>query len=282
MTTPAPAAGKPALSPLPPASGRAGLAGVLRSEWTKIRSIRSTYWTLFALLVVGIGLGAAISAATASHYSNVHASGGMINFDATRRSQTAFTELGSLVLMVLGAMTITGEYGTGMIRTSLTTMPRRGTVYAAKALVFAAAALVVSLVTSFIAFFLGQAIMHSTGQAATLSQTNVARAVIGCAVYVVVIGLISYAIGAILRRTAGAIATMVGILFVLPLIVNVLPQNWGNDIIRWLPDTAGDAILSTINNQPNEFSAWGQLGVTAAYTAVLLLLGAWIFRRRDA
>jgi ABC-2 type transport system permease protein len=272
----------PSLTPLPPAHGRAGLRGALASEWTKIRSVRSTYWTLFALLVVGIGLGAAVSAATAAHYQDLVKGGGHIMFDATRRSQTAFTELGALTLMVLGAMTITGEYGTGMIRTSLTTMPRRGTVYAAKALVFAAVALVVSIVTSFIAFFLGQALLHSTGHAATLSQPNVLRAVIGCALYVLVIGLISYAFGAIIRRTAGAIATMVGVLFVAPLIVDVLPTDWSNDIIRWLPNTAGDAVMSTLVTQPNEFSAWGQLGVTAGYAVLLLIIGAFLFKKRDA
>jgi ABC-2 type transport system permease protein len=272
----------PVLSALPPASGRAGLRGVLASEWTKIRSVRSTYWTLFALLVVGIGLGAVISAATASHFTHL-GHGASLGFDATRRSQTAFTELGALVLMVLGAMTITGEYGTGMIRTSLTTMPRRGAVYAAKVIVFAVVALVVSIVTSFLAFFVGQALMHSTGRAATLSQPNVLRAIVGCALYVVVIGLISYAFGAIIRRTAGAIATMVGVLFILPIIVDVLPGNWSQDIVRWLPNSAADAILSTAGSgDPNMFSAWGQLAVTAGYAVILLLVGVILFRKRDA
>src|SRR5215472_17182695 len=154
MATVTTAARMTGLTPLPPAHGKAGLGGTLASEWTKIRSVRSTYWTLFALLVVGIGLGAAVSAATASHFTHLD-HGVPFGFDATRRSQTAFTELGALVLMVLGAMTITGEYATGMIRTSLTTMPRRGTVYAAKLVVFAFVALVVSIVTSFLAFFVG-------------------------------------------------------------------------------------------------------------------------------
>ena len=269
-------------SPLPSASGRAGLRGVLASEWTKIRSVRSTYWTLLALLVVGIGLGAVVAAATASHFTHL-GHGAPAGFDATRRSQTAFTQLGALVLMVLGAMTITGEYATGMIRTSLTTMPRRGTVYAAKLVVFAVMALAVSVVTSFLAFFVGQALMHSTGHAATLTQPNVLRAIVGCALYVVVIGLISYAFGTIIRRTAGAIATMVGILFILPIIVDVLPSNWSQDISRWLPNSAADAILTTgSSGDPNLFPAWGQLAVTAGYAVILLVIGAIMFRKRDA
>ncbi len=278
VMTPAPTAG---LSPLPPTSGKAGLRGTLASEWTKIRSVRSTYWTLLALIVVGVGLGALISWAGATHGTHL-GHGAALGFDATRRSQTALTELGSLVLMVLGAMTITAEYSTGMIRTSLTTMPRRGSVFAAKLIVFTAAALVVSLVTSFIAFFVGQALMHSTGYAATITGPNVLRAVIGCALYVVVIGIMSYAFGTIIRHTAGTIATMVGVLFILPLVTEVLPNDWINDITRWLPNTAADAVLSTNGVGPNEFSAWPQLAVTVGYAVILLIIGAFLFRKRDA
>ncbi|HWG02579.1 MAG TPA: ABC transporter permease subunit [Trebonia sp.] len=265
---------------LPSATGRAGLAGAVRSEWTKIRSVRSTYWTLGALIVVGIGLGAAICAATASNFSQP---GNHFLFDATARSQTAFVELGQLVLMVLGALVITAEYSTGMIRTSLTSQPRRGTVYLGKGIVFTAMALVVSLVTSFIAFFVGQALLHSTGHAATLSDPNVMRAVVGSALYVGVIGLMAFAFGAIIRHTAGTIAAMVGILFILPLIVDVLPASWNDDINKWLPSSAGEALLSTIGRPgSNLYSAWPQFAITAAYTVILLIVGAVMFRKRDA
>jgi ABC-type transport system involved in multi-copper enzyme maturation permease subunit len=279
LTTLAPTAG---LSPLPPESGKAGLRGTLASEWTKLRSVRSTYWSLLALIVVGVGLGALISWATDNHITHL-GHGAPLGFDAAQRSQTAFTELGSLVLMVLGAMVITAEYSTGMIRTSLSTMPRRGSVFTAKLIVFTAVALIVSLITSFIAFFVGQALMHSTGEAATISGPNVLRAVIGCALYVVVIGIMSYAFGTIIRHTAGTIATMVGVLFILPLITQVLPTNWINDVTRWLPTSATDAILSTNGGtQPNEFPAWGQLAVTVGYAVILLIIGAFLFRKRDA
>jgi ABC-2 type transport system permease protein len=268
------------LAALPPASGRAGLSGAVRSEWTKIRSVRSTYWTMAALVIVGIGLGAAICAATASNWSHP---GGHFFFDATQRSQTAFVDLGQLVLMVLGALVITAEYSTGMIRTSLTSQPRRGTVYLAKGTVFTAVALVVALVTSFLAFFLGQALLHSTGHSATLSDPNVLRAVVGSALYVAVIGLMAFAFGAIIRHTAGTIATMVAVLFILPLIVDVLPASWSIDITKWLPNSAGDALLRTVS-QPgsNLFSAWPQFAITAAYTVLLLIIGAILFRKRDA
>jgi ABC-2 type transport system permease protein len=280
VTTSAPAAG---LSPLPPASGRAGLAGTLASEWTKIRSVRSTYWTLLALVVVGVGLGALISWATDNHITHL-GHGAPLGFDATRRSQTAFTELGSLVLMVLGAMVITAEYSTGMIRTSLTAMPRRGVVYAAKALVFAAVTLTVSLVTSFASFFVGQAILASKHLNTTLAQPGVLRAVLMTAAVVAVFGLFAYGVGAFIRHSAGAITAMLGVIFVIPLLAQALPASWYEDIERWLP---GGSALSPIvtSAAPHShylFSAWGELAVFCGYAVVMLALGAWSFIRRDA
>src|ERR1019366_1410230 len=137
------------LASLPPASGRAGLRGAIASEFTKIRSVRSTYWTLAALLIVSIGIGAAIAAGSASDLNSN--TGNKAGFDATQVSLFAFFELGQLIIAVIGAMAITAEYSTGMVRTSLTALPRRGVVYAAKVIVLTGVTLVVSLVTSFIA-----------------------------------------------------------------------------------------------------------------------------------
>src|ERR1035441_6486287 len=154
------------LSSLPPATGRAGLRGAIASEFTKIRSVRSTYWTLAALLVVSIGIGAAITGGTAASFS--HNPANKAGFDATQSSLIAFFEIGQLIIAVIAALAITAEYSTGMIRTSLTAQPRRGTVYAAKAIVLTSLTLIVSLVTSFIAFFVGQALLSSSGVSASL------------------------------------------------------------------------------------------------------------------
>ena len=138
---------------LPPARGRSGLAGAIRSELTKIRSTRSTYWTLLALVIVTVGLGALVSFGAAQHPGDTGP-----GFDATQRSLGGLY-LSQLIIVVLGALTITSEYSTGMIRTSLTAQPRRGTLFAAKAIVFAAVSLATGLVVSFLSFFVGQAIM---------------------------------------------------------------------------------------------------------------------------
>jgi len=269
-------------SSLPAATGRSGLRGTLVSEWTKIRSVRSTYWTLLVLLAVSIGLGAAISAATAAHWNQM-APSDQATFDPTQASLAGLFFLGQLVIVVLGALVLTAEYSTGMIRTSLWAMPRRSVVYAAKVLVFAGVSLVVTLISSFVAFFLGQALLTSTHHQAALSGPGVMRAVIGSALYVSLCGLFAFAVGSLLRHTAGAITTVIGILFVLPIIAHVLPNSWYHTVERWLPSSAGNTISTTVGTPDHYlFSAWGEMIVFAAYVAVLILLGATWFRTRDA
>ena len=270
---------------LPAPSGRAGFGGTLRSEFTKIRSVRSTYWTLLMLLAVSVGIGAAISAVVAGSWSqppppppappDIH--------DATQVSIAALLILGQLVIVVLGALVLTAEYSTGMIRTSLIAMPRRIVIYVAKAVAFAAVALAVSLATAFTAFFLGQSLLARTHYSATLAGHDVLRAVIGIALYITLCGLFAFAAAAIIRNTAATITAMIGLLFVIPVLVNLLPHSWGDDLVRWLPSSAGRAISATVGGQdPHLFSPWGQFAVFAVYTAVLLVVGGILFRKRDA
>ena len=302
------------LSHLPAAVGRAGLRGVIASEFTKIRSVRSTYWTLALLIVISAGIAAAIAAGTSSDLHNNP--GNKNGFDATQISLIGFFGLGQLIIAVLGALTITSEYSTGMIRTSLTAMPRRGTVYAAKLIVFSTVTLIVSMITSFVAFFVGQAAMSGSGVSASLfhsvtipadvnmspgpqgpngppnyqfighiviSPGTVLTAIIGCALFVTVVALIAFALGAIIRHTAGAITAAIGLMFVLPIIIQVLPDHWRWDIMRFFPDAAGRVLSVTIGqDNPHLWSAWPQFGVTLIYAAVLLLAGAYLFRKRDA
>ena len=299
------------LASLPPAAGRAGLKGAIASEFTKLRSVRSTYWTLGALFIVSVGLGIAITAGTAANFANNP--GNKAGFDATQASLGAFFELGQLIIAVLGAMVITSEYSTGMIRTSLTAQPRRGVVYAAKAIVFTAVTLVISFVTAFIAFFVGQAIYSSKGVSASLFHTvtipananvncnpnsgctatfsgtdvitasAVLTAIIGTALFVTIVALIAYGVGSILRHTAGAIATVIALLFIVPILEQTLPNDWRWDIMRFLPDAATRVISVTVGGtNPHLWSAWPQLGVTALWAAVLVGIGAYLFRKRDA
>ena len=308
------------LPSLPPAAGRAGLRGAIASEFTKIRSVRSTYWTLAALLVVSIGIGAAITGGSAANFG--HNPGNKAGFDATQTSLVAFFEIGQLIIAVIAALAITSEYSTGMIRTSLTAQPRRGRVYAAKAIVLTSLTLIVSLVTSFIAFFVGQALLSSSGVSASLfhsvtipqnanvtcpqqgggggglppgckvmfsgtdviSPTTVLLAIVGCALFVTLVAIIAFGIGAIVRHTAGAIAIAIAALFIIPVLEQALPSEWRWDIMRFLPDAANQVVSVTIGNNanPHLWSAWPQLGVTVLWAAALLAAGAYLFRTRDA
>lgn len=275
------AVAEPAAPTLPPAKGKAGIGGAIRSEWTKIRTVRSTYWTLFAFVVVCVGLAAGACEATAYRVEHPVGHEHLI-FDAAAHSLRVFVILGPLILMVLGALVITAEYSTGMIRTSLMAQPRRGQVFAAKLVVFAVVAVTLSAVTAFASFFLGQQILKGTGQSVTVSDPNVLRAIVGATLYVAVLGVMAYAFGLILRHTAGAIATMAGVSFVLPLVTALLPTDWANDVVRWLPTSASGALLDRFHQDPMLFSPWVQLGVTAGYTAILLVIGALLLRKRDA
>jgi ABC-2 type transport system permease protein len=298
------------LSALPPASGRAGLRGVLASEFTKLRSVRSTYWTIGSLLVFSVGLAAAIGAGTVAQIHND--AGNKALFDATQTSLGFFFYVGQLIIAVLGAMVITSEYSNGMIRTSLTAMPRRGVVFGSKLLVFTGAALVVSLVTSFLAFFVGQAVMSGTGVSASLfhnttvplqvfqSDNTAARfigtltitpgtvlmAIIGTALFVTVAAVIAFGLGAIIRHTAGTIASAVGLLFVLPIIIQLLPGSWRDDIERFVPASSGTVLSATVkvanSDTAHLWSTWPQFGVTLIWAAVLVGVGAYLFRKRDA
>ena len=298
------------LASLPPAAGQAGLRGAIASELTKIRSVRSTYWTLGALFIVSVGLGVAITAGTAANFANNP--GNKAGFDATQASLGAFFELGQLIIAVLGAMVITSEYSTGMIRTSLTAQPRRGVVYAAKAIVFTAVTLVISVVTAFVAFFVGQAIYSPKGVAASLFHTvkipaqanvncnpngctatfygtdvinpsTVLTAIIGTALFVTIVALIAYGVGAIVRHTAGTIAIVIALLFIVPILEHTLPDNWRFDLMRFLPDAANQVVSVTVGSgNQHLWSAWPQLGVTALWAAALVGIGAYLFRKRDA
>ena len=281
-------------------SGRAGFFGTVRSEFTKIRSVRSTYWTLFALILACVGIGALFSWGQTQRllrFENAprgakfpHGIAHQIAHEIT--SQAASISLfglliGQLIIIVLGALAITSEYSTGMIRTSLTAMPRRGTVFAAKGVVFGIVALVIGLVTSFLSFFVGQLILSTQHVNTTLGHPHVLRMVIGGGLFLAVCGLLSFGIGAMLRHTAGVIASGIGLMFVLWILSQFLPgppSGWfgQEDIDKWIPFNAGSAIWENQANGLHPFSPWIGFGVFCAYAATAIIGGLIVFWRRDA
>jgi len=274
-TTTAPTAGV-ALD-LPRSAGRVTFAGALRSEFTKIRSVRSTYWTLLAMFVVVVGFGALASAGAA------HGPHGPY-FDPTRQS-LAGLYIGQLIIGVLGVLVISSEYSTGMIRTTLTTNPHRGVMIAAKGVVFAAVALVTSLVTAFAAFFVGQALMSSDHISTTIGSPDVLRAVIGGALFLTACGVLSFGLGLLLRHSAGGIGAMVGLLFVVTILVNFLPESWQNHVDKWIPALAGGQVWMATAQPPGDtpmFGPWPSFAILCGYAAVAVAAAVILFRKRDA
>jgi ABC-type transport system involved in multi-copper enzyme maturation permease subunit len=287
---------------------------VLASEFTKIRSVRSTYWTMLALIIVSVGVAALVGFGIASSIHN--SPWNRAGTDGTQSVLIPFFEFGQLVVAVLGALVITSEYSTGMIRTSLTAMPRRGTVYLGKLIVLTTVTLVFSLVTSFVAFFVGSATLSGSGVAGSLFHSvtipagvnmsppadgngppsytfighevitagHVLTAVVGSALFVTVVALIAFGLGAIIRHTAGAITSAIGLMFILSIIIQVLPETWRDDLMRFLPDAAGRVISLTVgqNDDPHLWSAWPQFLVTVVWAVVLVGIGGYLFRKRDA
>jgi ABC-2 type transport system permease protein len=260
------------------------LSGAMRSEWTKIRSVRSTTWTIVATVVLTIGIGIIGTATEAGRW----ASAGPLEhlaFDPTSLSLTGLL-LGQLAIGILGILAISAEYGTGTIRSSLAAIPNRPMFLAAKAGVFAALALVVGEIVSFGAFFTGQMLIGGGAPHATLGQAGVLQAVAGGGLYLALLGVFAMGLGFIIRHTAGAIAAFVGVLLILPLLTPALPQSFQHIISKFEPATIGNAMTS-VNHQlhgltTSAFSPWIGMAILAGYAAVALGVGGWRLARRDA
>ncbi|WP_051451548.1 ABC transporter permease subunit [Actinospica robiniae] len=269
------------LTPLPPARGRAGFGGALASEWTKIRSVRSTVWTLAAAIIVAVGISTLGNWGQASH-TNLSAAQ-LERRDLVARSMFGIM-LGQLVMVVFGALAVTSEYATGMIRTSLSAQPRRLHVFFAKLVVVAVIAFVVGEVISFASFLIGTHFWAEKGVHLSLSSHGALQAVIGGGLYLDGAALLAFGIGAALRHTAGTITLGVALLFVVTVIVNFMPDSWQADVDKYLPANAGSQVWATQHTADvgTAFGAWAGFGIYMLYAAVALLAGLWVFKKKDA
>ncbi|MGI8573305.1 MAG: ABC transporter permease [Solirubrobacteraceae bacterium] len=246
-------------------ASRVTQARVARSEWTKLRSVRSTRWSLLITLLLIIGLGILVCVIFNSRWSHL-APRERVDFHPLR-ANLAGINFAQLAIGVLGVLVITAEYSTGMIRSTLSAVPRRLPVLWGKALVFGAVAFLVSLPAVFIVFFAGQAILSGQHINTTISHPGVLRALFGAALYMTVMGLFGLGLGAIVRSTAGGISLLAGIVFVLPPIMGLLPSSFSTSVDPYLPSNAGGAIW-TVNPDPNTLAHWAGLAVFCAYAAV--------------
>jgi ABC-2 type transport system permease protein len=256
------------------------LAGVLRSEWTKLWTLRSTRWSLLFAFVAMAGLGPLVAAVQMSRWPQLQPHD-RLTYDSINTAVGGY-HLAQLAIGVLGVLVISGEYSTGMIRSSLMAVPRRLPVLWSKIIVFAVVSFVLMLVASLISFFAVQAIVTQHHVQHSISYPGALRTVIGAALFQTGLGVLCVGLGAILRNTAGGIATFVGLLFVLPGISAILPSSVNNAISPYLPLNAGTTVASHSFDNPQHLTTWGGFGLFCAYAALAALLGAITLLRRDA
>jgi ABC-2 type transport system permease protein len=258
--------------------GRVTQAGVFRSEWTKLYSLRSTRWALLATAVMTIGFGLIASAVTVSRWASLSAAD-KASFDPLNTSLLG-VRFGVLAIGVLGVLLITGEYTTGMIRSTMTAVPKRLPVLWGKTGVYAVVALAITIPAALIAFFAGQAILSGQNVQIAFSHAGVPGAVLGAAGYLTLVGLFAMGLGAVMRNTAAGIATFAGIMFVVPPLISILPSSVANSIDPYLPSNAGQAMMQ-IGHHANTLSPAAGFAVFAGYVAVVIAAAAVLLVKRD-
>ncbi len=249
---------------------------VVRSEWTKFRSLRSTISTLGIAAVLMIGLAALFSAITANQ------PGGFNPGESAWSTSQGSAAFAQLAIGVLGVLMISGEYSTGSIRSSLTAVPKRLPMLWAKAAVFAGVVFVTMLAASFASFFAGQALLSGNHMSVSISDPDSLRAVIGAALYLTVVGITGLALGALLRNTAAAISTVVVVFFVIAPLTLLLPASWAEHFVQYLPANAGARLFSGNFGIASPLSPWTGFAVMCSYAVILLGFAAWRLRRVDA
>lgn len=259
-------------------SSSISLASSTKAEWIKFRSLRSSIYSLITLIGLTVGLGALITFAIAKHYAD---RGGDLTYDPIA-SSLAGLFFAQFVVGVMGAMLMTGEYATTSIRTSLAAFPRRTEFIISKVVVLVVTLLIVGEAMVFVSYFIGHMIEASYNvPTASLSNGATWRAVSFGGVELVLLSLLGFGLGLLLRRTAAAIAVFVVVLLVAPILLNILPSSWGEPILRWMPSNLSQGMIS-LTRDAHTFGPWNCLIILALYAIGLVSLGIVFFNRRDA
>ncbi|MGH3416651.1 MAG: ABC transporter permease [Actinocrinis sp.] len=271
ITTPSP-------TTTPAARRRGDFTNVLRAELSKLYTVRSTYTVLLVGFAANLGfaiLAAALIAPRLSAHDRAQVDVVQLALAGLHLSQIAFG--------VLGVLVITGEYSSGMIHTTLAATPRRRVLLTAKALVYTGVTLIASTASTIAAYLVFQAALPArTLNGTALSDPGVARAVLGGGLYLTVLGLLGFGLGVVLRSSAGAIATLFGLLFVPPLLLDLLPGSWKTTVGPYIPMQAGGQIYVAVRHEAAALAPWTGLGVFCLYAAAVLLVGFALVNRRDA
>jgi len=251
-------------------------ARVLRSEWIKMCSLRSTALTMAAAVVTMVGAGWIIGGVTNAYWSTLRPEE-LLTFSAIDRTLVGYN-FAQLAVGVLGVLLVTGEYATGMIRATFATVPKRLPVLWAKASLYGCVTFVLMLAAALTAFLGGQQFLGVHGT--NLAATGALQAIVGVAGYLALIGVFSVALGFIIRSTAGGIATVFGLLFVLPGVGLLLPSSWQLHLLPYLPSNAGTSLIS-MHPAEGSLSVTNGVLVLFVWVAVALVAAAVLVKRRD-
>jgi hypothetical protein len=252
---------------------------VLASEWIKLRSVRSTYLVLLFAAAAAVGIGYLVAHAHATHWATMTAAA-RATFDPVEDSYTGLG-IAQLAIAALGVLVISSEYTTGLIRTTFAAVPRRRAVLAAKAAVVGAVTLLAGQLIAFATFFAGQWALSAQHLNVTLAHPGALRGVLAAGFYLAVMAWVGLGLGAVIRHTAGAITAMVGVVFLLPTVIRVLPAPWDTRIGRFTLDSAAPQMIAQ-HPQPGYFSAGPSFLIVAAYAAAAIAAAAFVITRRDA
>ena len=254
----------------------------LHAEWTKLRTLASNGWLLLATVALTVALSVAVLTATTCSATDCGA-------DAARVSLSG-VYVGQVLVAVLAVMVVSGEYGTGMIRTTLAAMPRRLTVLAAKAVVLIASVLVAGTFAVLGSLLAGRIILPSNGFTAengyrmlSLTDGPLLRAGLGSVCYLILIALLSLGVATAVRDSGAAIGVVLGLLYLFPIITQMIRDpDWQRHLQQIAPMTAGLAVQATVGLADLPIAPWKGLGVLAAWAAGALIIGGWLLRSRDA
>lgn len=247
----------------------------IRSEWIKLWSVRSTWWTVAALVILGAGLTTLMCWGNADWLAS----------DDADESPGSFITWGMMIAQVcaviVGVLAVTSEYGTGMIRTTLAATPSRGRVLAAKAIVVTGVMFVVGTATALLGYFGGNYFLDREGIGMAL-EGDVARAMYGSGLFMAGLALFSLALGFIVRHTAAAISIVLALVFVIGNMVLLIPGELGDFITKVMPGNAGGEIATPVSFNPDLMGPWSGFGVFALETAALVGVAWYLLRKRDA
>lgn len=261
--------------------GRVTQGRLLRAEWTKLWSLRSTRWSLLAAFVAMAAGGIVSAAVSMSQWSQLSAHD-RATFDSVDTSVIGLNGA-QLAIGVLGVLVFSGEYSTGMIHASLMAAPRRLPVLWAKIGVFAAVTFALMLLASTISFFAVQLIVGAHDQQHAIGDPGALRVVVGAALFLTVLGVMTIGMGALVRSSAGGIAMFVGVLLIVRLLVKFLPSSIADSVVPFLPGLAGTTVAThTQFEEAHHLSPWGGLAVFCGYAALAVAAGAVVLTRRDA